>query len=1000
MTAEFRQQLQHALGSAFIVERELGGGGMSRVFLADEVRFNRRVVIKVLSPELTADISVARFEREIALAAGLQHSHIVSVITAGDVAGLPWYSMPYIDGEDLRNRLRRGRVPLEEALTILRDVASALAYAHARRVVHRDIKPENILLAHGSAVVTDFGIAKALERSRTESGVGAGDPSRLTATGISLGTPAYIAPEQAAGDTATDHRADIYAWGVVAYELLTGNHPFAHCRSVHHVIAAHLSETPRSMAASGITLSGALDELVMSCLAKDPADRPTSGDVLLQRLNSLVATAGNLADEARPRALSATRSAKARARRIGVAIGLVVAAVGAWFADRRAPAGISTVDEAAVVVLPFRISGNAEQYLREGMLDLLAAKLTGEGGLRALDPATTLAAWRAAVRDEQRDLPRGEAVSLANRLRVGGLIEGTVVATPGHLTLSAVLLSAPDGRERGRAGVSGPADSLLALVERLTSQLLEKQAGSQGRPIEANSTSSLPALRKYLDGQALLRRGRFADATTSFNEALAGDSTFALAALGAMEVIIFHGAQIPPPRLSRLGWTNRGRLTERDQAYLVALLGGRRYPLPTSLPERLVDWQRAVELSPTRPAVWSRLGDFYWHYGAIMEVDSFADLARTAFERALALDSAYVPAMLHLIHMAALRGDSAPAMRWLRRFEAADSGAHALDSYRWMAATGIGDSVQMRELSSDFKTMTDESLERIGQWSSLSSFTPRDGQRALDLLWDRVGMAPASAAAVNASMRRAELLYNMGRPAAARRALVSTPGDSAFDRRWAVHASLVSGVDTVAGALAAAALAASARGERSQDQSHRAQREIDGCFAALWSLSRGDERPAVATIVQLRAIDSTRVDPAMMSQTQHCALLLEAQLRVRQRSADARSLVQRLDSALRTRPYELLEVLSVFFLSRTWDERGEPARALRVIRRREWNVAFSADAQWREEGRLAALAGEREEAIRAFRASLALSYAPEPALQPAVERARAALSRLTSTAQR
>ncbi len=195
---------------------------MSRVFLATDTHLERYVVVKVLAPDLAAALSTERFAREVKLAAQLQEPHIVPVLADGVTAdGLPYYTMPYVPGASLRHRMEQGRVPLPEAVGILRDMARALAYAHGHGVVHRDIKPENVLLHEGTAVVTDFGIAKALSASTTKAPSGT-----LTLVGTSLGTPAYMAPEQVAADPNIDARADIYAVGVVAYEMLTGKPPF------------------------------------------------------------------------------------------------------------------------------------------------------------------------------------------------------------------------------------------------------------------------------------------------------------------------------------------------------------------------------------------------------------------------------------------------------------------------------------------------------------------------------------------------------------------------------------------------------------------------------------------------------------------------------------------------------------------------------------------------------------------------------------------------------
>jgi tetratricopeptide (TPR) repeat protein/TolB-like protein len=278
---DLRTQLQANLGTAFVLERELGGGGMSRVFVANEVRLSRKVVIKVLTPELAQGLNAERFEREILLAASLQQANIVPVLTAGDLDGLPYFTMPFVDGESLRNRIVPGGLPIDDVVAILRDVTKALAYAHARNIVHRDIKPDNVLLSGGTAVVTDFGIAKALSASRTQ---GAG--ATLTSIGTSIGTPAYMAPEQVAGDPNLDHRVDLYALGCMAQELLTGRTPFAE-RAPQKMLAAHLSESPPPVSSLRPDCPPALASLVTDLLRKDPADRPKSATDVLQALGAV-----------------------------------------------------------------------------------------------------------------------------------------------------------------------------------------------------------------------------------------------------------------------------------------------------------------------------------------------------------------------------------------------------------------------------------------------------------------------------------------------------------------------------------------------------------------------------------------------------------------------------------------------------------------------------------------------------------------------------------------
>ena len=271
VSASFQEHLELALGDEFSVVRELGGGGMSRVFLATEIALGRQVVIKVLTPELAAGVNRERFRREVQLAAGLQHPMIVPLLSAGEAEGLLWYTMPFVAGESLRERIQRGVMSGRDALPVLTDVARALGAAHRKGIVHRDIKPGNILLHEQHAVVADFGVAKALTAAVSTS-------TGLTTAGLAVGTPAYMSPEQAAGDATVDSRADIYALGCVAYEMLSGKPPFTD-PSAARMLVAQVSQAPVPLHQVAPVKAG-LAAVVMRCLEKDPDMRWPTADAL------------------------------------------------------------------------------------------------------------------------------------------------------------------------------------------------------------------------------------------------------------------------------------------------------------------------------------------------------------------------------------------------------------------------------------------------------------------------------------------------------------------------------------------------------------------------------------------------------------------------------------------------------------------------------------------------------------------------------------------------
>lgn len=350
---DLQSRLEKALGTGCSIIRELGGGGMSRVFLANDVEHGREIVVKVIPSDLAGQVNVERFRREIKVAAKLQHPCIVPVLSSGDADGLPYYTMPFVEGESLRARLSREHgLPVHDAVRILRDIASAIAYAHEHGVLHRDIKPDNILVTKHHAVLVDFGVAKALTESTR-----AGSP--LTSVGVALGTPAYMAPEQAAADPSVDHRADIYSLGVVAYEMLAGRHPFEG-RSSQSMLAAHAIENPNSITVHRPNLPPQLAGLVMRMMEKHPGDRPHDADEVLTMLDQVATPTETTASPA-PAKRKASSDAMRRKRLIlasGFAGALITIGAISMFAFRGGFKSAPLAD-ANVLVLEPSLPGNS-----------------------------------------------------------------------------------------------------------------------------------------------------------------------------------------------------------------------------------------------------------------------------------------------------------------------------------------------------------------------------------------------------------------------------------------------------------------------------------------------------------------------------------------------------------------------------------------------------------------------------------------------------------------
>jgi eukaryotic-like serine/threonine-protein kinase len=529
---DLRQQLQATLGDAYALERELLGGGMSRVFVAMDAALNRRVVVKVLSPELAQGISAERFAREIKVAAALQDPHIVPVHSAGESGGLPYYTMPFVEGESLRARLLRGTVPFNDAVGILRDVALALEYAHAHGVVHRDIKPENVLLAGRTAVVADFGIAKAVSAART--GAPEVRDGTLTSIGQSLGTPAYMAPEQVAGET-IDNRSDLYAWGVMAYEVLAGRHPFADKASASQLMAAQLSERPAPLIEKKPGIPPPIAALVMSCLEKLPDLRPQGASDVVSALDAIQSPSAASGSGPAFAQHSPARSRRTLVAAIGGAA-IAVAVVALFLSQQGRSSSPSTAAPAAgaltIAVLPFENLGDsADLYFADGITDAVRGKLTSLSGVGVIARASSAQYARTTK------LPP----EIANELGVRYLLTGTVrFAGSGagrRVQVSPELVEIADGQPQSRW--QEPFDAEVKDVFQVQGEIAGKVAeamrlalgGGAQQQLAQPLTNDPAAYDAYLRGEAAWNAGTNTDPATLrraipyFEQAIARDST-------------------------------------------------------------------------------------------------------------------------------------------------------------------------------------------------------------------------------------------------------------------------------------------------------------------------------------------------------------------------------------------------------------------------------------------------------------------------------------------
>lgn len=642
---DVQELLNRSLGGQYRIERELGGGGMSRVFLARETMLDRDVVIKILSRDLAATISGVRFAREMQLAGTLQHPHIVPVLAAGEAEGVPYFVMPFVPGRSLRDRMDAGAISAEEAGRILSDIATALEYAHAHGIVHRDIKPENVLLHGRTAVVADFGIAKAITASRTE-----GHGGMLTTAGSTLGTPAYMAPEQVTAEE-VDERSDLYSWGVVAYELLAGHHPFSGKRTPQQVMSAHVVELPPDLHLSlgdATPVTRHVADIVMRCLEKEPRLRPQSASDVLAALDAS--------------SLGTSTS--------GTAV-------------------------ASVAVLPFaNLSNDPENdYFSDGITEEIIGALARSKRLRVAGRASSFSF-------------KGKDVNLrevGERLNVQAIVEGSVRRVGNRVRVTAEVVNASDGFQLWSERFDRELIDVFALQDEIAQTVVSALC-----PAQPGGAGNTPAsLRKPVDPQAydLYLRGKFilssqlvtgnaiARALANYQKALSLAPEFAAAHAGLAGGYLAASIYLVIPTAEAM--TAARAAADRAVSLDPNLADGHMIAGYISF---MYDWdwdeadrrfKRALALNPNDPGTHARVALFEASRGAVdavilharraVELDPLSawvrhiagatlvcvrryDEGRAYLEEALDLDHNFAEGHRWLSVVAALTGDSGEAL--------------------------------------------------------------------------------------------------------------------------------------------------------------------------------------------------------------------------------------------------------------------------------------------------------------------------------------------------
>jgi len=682
------EQLREALAPQYEVEREVASGGMGTVFLARDTVLDRRVAIKVHHSDASSESAAQRLLQEARILAQLKHPNVVSIYHAGEIDESFYYIMDFVEGETLEQRLERGPLSHQEAMRLANDLLSALEAAHAHGIVHRDIKPSNIFLVGERTLLGDFGVAKRSE----------GTTAGLTEPGRQVGTPGYMAPEQVAGEEVTA-QTDLYAFGMVLYESLTGRR----WSLLTPLEEADWSDVP----------ADALRPL-RRALAWSPKDRWPDATSLRHAL-------------CRPEPTARSKSSSIVWGAAAAAAILLIVAGGMWSINKSRETSTPNLSESRVAVLPFSVRGGGElDYLGEGMVDLLSTKLDGAGDLLSVDPRAILSLI---AQDGPGDVDLARSQSIARELEADLFVLGNVVEVQGSVHLDASLYDADRDMEVvAQASVEGSADEIFDMVDGLAAQLLVGESGTRGSDIAAVTTTSLDALKAYLEGEREMRRGEYLPAAEAFQRAVRADSTFALAwyrlTVAADWLVRLDLVETSAEQAVR----NSARLSEKDRRLLEATLAYVRGDFHEA--ERL---HRAIlSLYPEDVESRLRLAELVFHTGPFFGQPAAA--AKEEFERILFYEPDDIDALVHLIRIAATTPETGELDALVERFAELNPGADRALETQILRAFATGDERAQEEALEDLSQAAD-GVVLLSAWAAsnfIDGFT--GGERVAGVL--------------------------------------------------------------------------------------------------------------------------------------------------------------------------------------------------------------------------------------------------------------------------